>query len=296
MSTAAPRRVIVVGDVMLDVVVKPSAPVAPTSDTPAAVRVSRGGSAANLAVELANGGHQVVFVGACGDDPARQIFADALADAGVSAMLEIVDGPTGVVVALVSADGQRAMLTDRGMNRQLSSAFVLAQLAAPFDHLHVSGYTLLDGATREAGAVALRTARDTGHSTSVDACSVDPLEKVGATAFLAAASAASMLFANEEEALVLASVTEVHEALEALSNMFDNVVITRGAAGALASSGAARVEVTTQTADVVDTTGAGDAATGAFLGSRMDGESLGAALEQAMAASARVVAGLGARG
>ena len=43
-------RVVVVGDAMLDVVVRPSASVAPTSDTPSRVRVGRGGAAANLAV------------------------------------------------------------------------------------------------------------------------------------------------------------------------------------------------------------------------------------------------------
>ena len=47
-----PRRILVIGDVMLDVVVKPMTAVAPTSDTPARIRLSRGGSAANMAVAL----------------------------------------------------------------------------------------------------------------------------------------------------------------------------------------------------------------------------------------------------
>ncbi len=49
-SDVTPRRILVIGDVMLDVVVKPMTAVAPTSDTPARVRLSRGGSAANMAV------------------------------------------------------------------------------------------------------------------------------------------------------------------------------------------------------------------------------------------------------
>ena len=43
------RDVVVIGDVMLDVIVKPAVEIAPTSDTPSRVRLSRGGSAANLA-------------------------------------------------------------------------------------------------------------------------------------------------------------------------------------------------------------------------------------------------------
>jgi len=39
----SPKRIVVIGDVMLDVIVQPTSPVAPTSDTPANVRLGRGG-------------------------------------------------------------------------------------------------------------------------------------------------------------------------------------------------------------------------------------------------------------
>jgi ribokinase len=289
------RRVVVVGDVMLDVIVKPLAPVAPTSDTPARVRVGRGGAAANLAVSLAACGHHVVFVGACGDDAASQIFHDGLVDAGVVARLQVTESATGVVVALVGNDAQRAMLTDRGANPLLAESFVEDALVEPFDHLHVSGYTLLDPATRGVGTTALRRAREAGRSSSVDVCSVAPLGDITPEVFLVAAREASMLFANEEEALALVSARDAREALEALSRDFGEVVITRGPLGAMASHGAARAEARSQSDQVVDTTGAGDAATGAFLGARLNGESLEGALERAMVASARVVRGLGSR-
>jgi sugar/nucleoside kinase (ribokinase family) len=286
---------VVVGDVMLDVIVKPLAPVAPTSDTPARVRVGRGGAAANLAVSLAACGHHVVFVGACGDDAASQIFHDGLVDAGVVVRLQVTESATGVVVALVGNDAQRAMLTDRGANPLLAESFVEEALGEPFDHLHVSGYTLLDPATRGVGTTALRRAREAGRSSSVDVCSVAPLGDITPEVFLVAAREASMLFANEEEALALSSARDSREALETLSRDFGEVVITRGPLGAMASHGAARAEARSQSDEVVDTTGAGDAATGAFLGARLSGESLEGALERAMAASARVVRGLGSR-
>ena len=76
------RDVVVVGDVMLDVVVKPLTDMAPTSDTASRVRLSRGGAAANMAEALARAGHHVTYVGACGDDLAAQLFEDALRGAG----------------------------------------------------------------------------------------------------------------------------------------------------------------------------------------------------------------------
>ena len=289
------RRVIVVGDVMLDVIAKPLTRVASTSDTPASVHVGRGGAAANMAAALAESGHEVVFVGACGDDAARTIFTQALSRDGVEVRLQVTPGVTGTVVAVVADDAQRAMFTDRGANSSLTEAFVLAQLEDPFDHVHVSGYTLLDAATRAAGASVLRRARERGLPSSVDVCSVGPLSHVTPEVFLTSAREASMLFANEEEALALAGEADVDAALAILRRSFSDVMVTRGPEGALAVSGTEVARSRSLSDLVLDTTGAGDAATGAFLGARLHGANLDEALTLAMQASARVVRALGAR-
>jgi len=106
------RDVVVVGDVMLDVVVKPDIEIAPTAIRHRGATHSRG-AAANVAEALARAGHHVKYVGACGDDPAAQLFEVTLRRAGVDVSLERVDEATGVVVAVVDVTGQRAMMTDR---------------------------------------------------------------------------------------------------------------------------------------------------------------------------------------
>jgi ribokinase len=287
------RRVVVVGDVVLDVVVRRRAPLAPTSDTPSSIRVTRGGSGASLAIAVAATGHEVIYVGAAGRDGAATIVADALRNANVTAQLEPIDAATGTVVALVGDNGQRAMLTDRGANSLLSESFVLGRLAVPFDHLHVSGYLLLDASTRAIGVAAIALAKEHGRSTSVDVCSVAPLRDVTPEVFLGAAEGASQLFANEEEALVLTSTPSVDEALAFLVTRFNEVVITCGSEGAVSAIGDTRIRVAAHDATVLDTTGAGDAATGAYLGARLNGDDVSAALSKAMAASARVIEGLG---
>lgn len=290
------REVVVIGDVMLDVTVKPMAHIAPTSDTPSRVRLNRGGAAANMAEALARAGHHVTYVGACGTDFAAQLFEDALRSSGVDVALERVDAPSGVVVALVDEDGQRAMMTDRGANSMLGLEHVLAQLNRPFDHLHVSGYTLLDSSTIKVGRLALDRARELGLSTSVDVCSVAPLVAISPAAFMSAATGARTLFANEEEALALSGAVDVTGALDRLSQDFSEVVITRGELGARARCDGVDYEVSSMSEVVVDTTGAGDAATGAYLGARLGGAAPPEALRAAMTASASVVGGLGAVG
>jgi sugar/nucleoside kinase (ribokinase family) len=236
----------------------------------------------------------VIYIGAAGVDGAAALVRDALTKANVIAQLESVDAPTGTVVSLVGEEGSRAMLTDRGANSLLSAGFVLGRLGVPFDHLHVSGYVLLDPATRATAVAALAFARERRRASSVDACSLAPLRAMGTDAFLEAASGASQLFANEEEALALSQMSNVDDALEVLAARFDEVVITRGAQGAVAATKEGRSRVPAQAAEVLDTTGAGDAATGTYLGARLRGEDPETALAHAMEVAARVVEGLGA--
>jgi sugar/nucleoside kinase (ribokinase family) len=290
------RDVVVVGDVMLDVLVKPLADVAPTSDTPSRVRLSRGGAAANTAESLARAGHHVTYVGACGVDVTVRLFEEALRDSGVDLALQRVDTPSGVVVAVIDNEGQRAMMTDRGANSMLELGHVLGQLDRPFDHLHVSGYTLLDPSTLEVGRGARARARELGRSTSIDVCSVAPLIAMTPTVFLKAAQGAGTLFANEEEALALSGGMDIDAALERLGPDFDEVVITQGKSGARARRDGVDYEVSSKSDVVVDTTGAGDAATGAYLAIRLSDGTIELALEAAMSAASLVVGGLGSRG
>ena len=71
-------------------------------------------------------------------------------------------------------------------------------------------------------------------------------------------------------------------------------MITLGPRGALASRGAKRYSAPALDVEVVDTTGAGDAATGAYLGARLYGESPDRSLQLAMEAAAAVLGRLGA--
>jgi sugar/nucleoside kinase (ribokinase family) len=291
-----PKRVVVIGDVMLDVIVQPTRNVAPTSDTPSNVSLGRGGSGANVAVALAHYGHEVIYVGVVGNDFAGQLFADDLVQSGVTPQLIAGAGPTGVVVSLVAPDGQRAMMTDRGVNDQLTVDHVATVLEEPLDHLHLSGYTLLDDVTRPIGTAALDMARSKGATTSVDVCSVGPLAQVGVPVFLEAAMPISMLFANGEEAMLLTGERDARTAAIELSPSFDEVLVTLGREGALAAKAGTLHHEASHSVDVLDTTGAGDAASGAYLANRLSGASIDDSLVAAMDAAAVVVRGLGSRG
>ncbi|HEX7171942.1 MAG TPA: PfkB family carbohydrate kinase [Candidatus Limnocylindria bacterium] len=129
--------IVVIGDAILDVHVRPAMPMEMGADVPAAIRLSPGGQGANLAVRLARQGLDVTLACALADDAAGDILRTALDADGVTRS-EAVAEVSGVVVVLGGDGGERSMLSDR------APLGLRANLAIGLDAwLVVSGYTLL---------------------------------------------------------------------------------------------------------------------------------------------------------
>ena len=84
-------------------------------------------------------------------------------------------------------------------------------------------------------------------------------------------------------------------AARALAESIPEVVVTLGEEGALWSDGADVVRVAAEPAEVVDTTGAGDAFAAGLLAARLRGAGTEEALRAGCALAARAVGSTGAR-
>ena len=163
------KRVVVVGDVMVDVVTRLSGPVAPGSDSPARIAFEGGGQAANTAAWLAVAGAPVSLVARVGEDAAGRSAVAELGALGVDTRVAVDDErPTGTCVVLVAADGERTMFPDAGANGALAPDDLSGDLLKPGSHLHVAGYALLRDGSREAALSAVERAGAAGMSVSVD--------------------------------------------------------------------------------------------------------------------------------
>jgi sugar/nucleoside kinase (ribokinase family) len=295
--TGAPR-IVVVGDVLTDVVAVLAGPLSTGSDTPAGIRVTGGGQAANTAAWLGWRGHPVTLIGAVGADDAGRSRLAELTDRGVDcAVRRYADAPTGTVIVLAH-DGERTMVTDRGANLRLTGADVDTALAAAPDarHLHLSAYTLLDAGSRGAGLRALAAARERGLTTSVDAASAAPLRQVGAAAFRAWVRDVDLLLANADEAAVLADGRDPGSRARLLSSVVRHAVVKRGADGAVWAQRAGRVvESPARRVPVLDVTGAGDAFAAGLLAAWVAGADPAEALGRAGELGAVAVSTVGAR-
>ena len=286
-------RVVVLGDVMVDVVARLSRPLAPGSDAPAAIRFHGGGSAANTAAWLAAAGAEPVLVGRVGDDDRGRAARDELRAAGVDARLAVdPERPTGTCVVLVGPDGERTMVPDAGANEALDESDLAGELLGEGDQLHVSGYSLLRDGSRPAARAAIRRALKVGVDVSVDPSSSALLS----AEFLEYASGANLLLPNASEAHALTDDSDPERAARGLAARFGEVVVTLGPAGALWTDGDEVLRAAAEPVDgVVDSTGAGDAFAAGFLGARAADASTAEALAAGCKLAARAVTTAGAR-
>jgi sugar/nucleoside kinase (ribokinase family) len=289
--------VLVVGDVMTDVVVRPEGPIAIGSDRRASIRLMPGGSGANQAAWLAAEGLRVTFAGRVGrTDHAKEV--EKLARYGVRSALAADDTlPTGMLIALIANDGERSFFTDRGANENLCRGDLPKALLDGMNLLHVSGYAFFAPSPREAAMELMAEARRRGIPVSVDPASYSFLQEVKAENFLAWTRGAALCFPNADEAAVLTGRSDPNEQLAVLCRHYAGVVLKRGAEGAVAAveGSKERWSAPASRIDVTDSTGAGDAFLAGFLAAHLRKEGMKGCLDRAIAAASRAVTRLGAR-
>ena len=194
--------IVCLGDLVEDVVVWLQSPIAPGTDTPATITRRRGGSAANVAAFLAALDAESCFVGSIGIDALGDRFVDEMSDLGVTMAVHRC-GRTGSIVVIVSADGERSFLTDRGSASQVDP--LTPRMLEDARWLHVPAYCLVEEPLASTATTAFALAKKLGVRTSVDCSSTAMLKAYGVGRFLTWLDgvAPQIVFANEEEAALL---------------------------------------------------------------------------------------------
>ncbi len=267
--------ILVVGDVMTDVIVRPHGPMVRGSDRAATIRPAPGGSGANQAAWIGHLGGRVAFAGRVGAGDA-EAQAAALRRHGVTPHLATDAAlPTGLLVALLDPDGERSFLTDRGANAALCRDDLPDSLLDGVRVLHLSGYSLFAEAARSAVLDFVAEAGARRVPVTVDAGSAGFLAEVGPSRFLDWTSGAETLFANADEAAMLVGEIDPADQLASLGRRYGTVVIKRGAAGAIAMSNGGQIHLAAAPpVAAMDTTGAGDAFLAGYLLARLAGADL----------------------
>ncbi|WP_395638140.1 carbohydrate kinase family protein [Pseudolysinimonas sp.] len=294
--TTEPRRIVVVGDVMNDIVVVPRGAIRGDTDTDARIQPRPGGSAANTAAWAGSLGAAVDFLGTVGSADA-DYHAEALRNCGVEPHLHVEPGmPTGTIVLIIEGQS-RSMLTDRGANAALRDALLTDAVLDAAGVVHVSGYTITKDYGRGAPRAMIAHARDRGIPVSVDPASTGYLADYGVERFLEEMRGVDIVFPNAAEGALLSGETDPQRIGTVLLERFPMVVLKQGAAGAiLFRRGVPALAVAAPRIDnFVDPTGAGDAFAAGFLARWIRDGDAEASVRDAVGAAARAVMLIGGR-
>jgi sugar/nucleoside kinase (ribokinase family) len=258
-----------------------------------------GGSAANSMAGVAALGLDAGFIGQVADDQLGDIFAHDMTALGVRFETPpLKDGlPTGRCLILVTPDAQRTMNTCPGASHELSPQRLDEQMIRSASVTFLEGYLWGPERPRHAMLRAAQIAHEAGRTVAftLSESLCIPGRKEGVLGMIDGGMV-DILFANEDEAMLLAGAGDLNGALVKLSPRVSTLVVTRGPAGALAIERGNRVEIPAAPVEkVVDTTGAGDLFAAGFLAARCRARPLGRCLQAGAQAAAEVISHFGAR-
>lgn len=232
-----------------------------------------GGKGANQAIAASRAGGRVEFLGAVGTDVFATDLRGTLEESGVgTARLRTLDGPSGIASIVVDGDGENTIIYVAGANAEMTALTeddlsVIADADVLLCQLEIPVPTV---------AAAAHHAR--AHGTVV-VLNPSPVQEVSPA-----------LWAHTDVAVVNSGEAD---RLDAALTAVPHLVVTLGADGArYRGPDGAELTVPGIPVDVVDTTGAGDAFTGALAVAWPDGPST--ALRLACAAGALATTRLGA--
>jgi len=257
-------RIVVLGDLNLDIHAHLPGTLAPGDETRNTITVRPGGSAGTLARTAAQLGASVTFIGAVGEDLVGDLLENSLVQAGVTPCLRRMSLASGTVLA-IQQENERSMVCSRGANDGLTADWVSETLPKGSNHLHVSGYALLSDAQREAAIQSFAIAADLKMTLSIDPPPASLIRAFGVDRFLDLLPEGLWLFPNLSEGQLLSGEVDAHKAVNVFSNRFPVGALTLGADGAVAWDGASRHVQSAEPLAPVDTTGAGDVYAATFV-------------------------------
>ncbi|MBN1976127.1 MAG: carbohydrate kinase family protein [Anaerolineae bacterium] len=261
--------------------------------------VAPGGCGSNVAIGLCALGVETALVARLGTDDAAVLVERYWERVGLDTRFvrRLIDAPTAVSVGLVDSDAQPRFVHTPGANATLSvgDLDIPALVAEGARILHVGAFLVLPGVSGEQLAGQLAEARTHGLLTSLDvAISRNRSKPADLWPCL---PHVDFFFCNAREAHYLTGVGDPVEAARALrSRGAWAVVLKLGADGCWVEGDGLSKHVPGLPAEVVDTTGAGDAFAAGFIASMLRDNDLPSACRAGSAAGARVVSAFGAVG
>lgn len=227
-----------------------------------------GGSVANTVAGFANLGSAAAYIGRVRDDQLGDIFVHDMHSLGVDVRTRpATEGsPTARCHVLISEDGQRTMQTYLGACTELSVTDVSEQTVGKPVVILLEGYIWDIPEGPALASKAIKIAQSTGAKVALSLSDSFCVERHREAFLSAVRGGVDIVFADEDEIMALLETAAFDEVLPPLAGFGNLFVITRSAKGSvIVQNDQAVTQAAIPVDRVVDSTGAGDAYTAAFL-------------------------------
>jgi sugar/nucleoside kinase (ribokinase family) len=231
----------------------------------AAMPSKAGGCAANVAINLAKQGFDVDVAGCLGEDGAAGVVTSALASHGIGCghIVRVENKPTSTTVILLVTGEDRRYIHTFGANAAFTVAHIDRNWAAKLKVFYLGGLLAMPGICIDELCELLAWCRGHGVVTVVDVVAPRESSKVELGQLL---PHVDYFTPNDDEATQLTGKTDPIEQLQAFAARgARTVVITRGAAGAIAGKNGEFWRSDIYDMKSVDPSGSGDAFTSGII-------------------------------
>lgn len=262
-----------------------------------AVEVS-GGSAANTIAAIASLGGHAAFIGKTKDDQLGAIFRHDVISLGVAfGGTPASDGlSTGRCLIVVTPDAHRTMSTYLGVSAELGPEDVDADMIASAQITYLEGYLWDKPRAKQAFTTAAGIAHQADRRVALSLSDPFCVDRHRQDFQALVDRHVDVLFANEDEIVSLYQEHSFDGALQRVRNHCPIAVLTRSERGAVIVTGdTVHILDAEPVAQVVDTTGAGDAYSAGFLWGLTRGLRLESCARIAAIAAAEAISHVGAR-
>jgi sugar/nucleoside kinase (ribokinase family) len=285
--TSSFTRLLHLGNVVVDVVLSVPALPEPGGDVLATGTQTAAGGGFNVMAAAARLGLAVAYGGVVGTGPFAALAMAACAAEGIEVLRPAKPGPdTGLVITVVDATGERTFLTSRGAEATMTAADLDPVRPAPGDAAYLSGY----GLAHPSNAAALLGWLDRLGGDHLVAFDPGPLAgSLPERVLRPVLDRAGWVTCNARESALLTGSPDPRDALRALTRRLPRagILVRTGPDGCLLGRYGSPLEhMPGFGVEAVDTTGAGDTHTGAFLAALASGAAPAQAARRANAAAA----------
>lgn len=259
---------------------------------------SGGGSVANAMYAISQFGGNTFFSCKVARDEAGDFYLEQLGHHNIHTNLDNHNrdnGITGKCLVMVSPDTERTMLSYLGISETLSKNEVDDEALKDSEYLFLEGYQVTSDSGREASIHARKVAEANGVKTSITLSDPAMVQFFRGGLQDMIGDGVDLLFANDVEAKEWTGRETVEEAIEGLKEIAKQVVVTCGSKGALLFDGTKNINIDPHKVKAVDSNGAGDMFSGAFLYAVSAGHDFETAGKLASLAAATTVSSFGPR-